>query len=79
MGDFEKLVGRLIAVLREMVVEHGGESGISAAQELRNRYATHSWPIQTCPVRGDKVARAHAVQPLFSQGLIYTPARDWAE
>ncbi|MEA3071677.1 MAG: Terminase RNaseH-like domain [Alphaproteobacteria bacterium] len=61
------------------VVEHGGESGISAAQELRNRYATHSWPIQTCPVRGDKVARAHAVQPLFSQGLIYTPARDWAE
>ncbi|HEY4859300.1 MAG TPA: hypothetical protein VII14_05095 [Xanthobacteraceae bacterium] len=54
-------------------------SGISAAQELRNRYATHSWPIPTCPVRGDKVARALAVQPLFSQGMIYTPARDWAE
>jgi predicted phage terminase large subunit-like protein len=54
-------------------------SGISAAQELRNRYASHSWAIQTCPVKGDKVARALAVQPLFSQGMVYAPARDWAE
>jgi predicted phage terminase large subunit-like protein len=54
-------------------------SGISAAQELRNRYASHAWAIQTCPVKGDKVARALAVQPMFSQGMVYAPARDWAE
>ena len=54
-------------------------SGISAAQELHNRYAYHPWAIQTCPVKGDKLARALAVQPMFSQGMIYAPARDWAE
>jgi predicted phage terminase large subunit-like protein len=30
-------------------------------------------------VRGDKVARALAVQPMFSQGMVYAPAREWAE
>jgi phage terminase large subunit-like protein len=30
-------------------------------------------------VKGDKVARALAVQPIFSQGYIYAPSRDWAE
>jgi predicted phage terminase large subunit-like protein len=54
-------------------------SGISAAQELRNRYGFQGWSIETRPVKGDKVARALAVQPLFSQGMVYAPSRDWAE
>lgn len=54
-------------------------SGISAGQELRNRYGLQEWAIQLCPVRGDKVARALAVQPMFSQGMIFAPARQWAE
>jgi predicted phage terminase large subunit-like protein len=54
-------------------------SGISAAQELRNRYGSRDWAIQLCPVKGDKVARALAVQPMFSQGMIYAPERDWSE
>src|SRR5215472_17146780 len=54
-------------------------SGISAAQELRNRYGSRDWAIQLCPVKGDKVARALAVQPMFSGGQIYAPARDWSE
>jgi phage terminase large subunit-like protein len=35
--------------------------------------------VQLCPVKGDKVARALAVQPMFSQGMIFAPNRDWAE
>src|SRR5689334_14339996 len=54
-------------------------SGISAAQELRNRYGAHQWSIQAVPVKGDKVARALAVQPIFSQGLVYAPARDCSD
>ena len=54
-------------------------NGISAAQELQNRYTNVNWAIQLCPVKGDKVARALAVQPTFSQLLVYAPARDWAE
>ncbi len=52
--------------------------GISAAQELQNRYGDQAWAIQLMPVKGDKVARALAVQPSFSQLLVYAPDRDWA-
>ncbi len=57
----------------------GKASGISAAQEIRNRYGLQDFGIQICPVKGDKVARALAVQPTFSQGMVYAPDRDWAE
>ena len=30
-------------------------------------------------MKGDKVARALAVQPMFSQGMIFAPNKDWAE
>jgi predicted phage terminase large subunit-like protein len=54
-------------------------SGISAEQELRNRYGFQGWSIETCPVKGDKVARALAVQPMFSQFQVFAPDRDWAD
>jgi predicted phage terminase large subunit-like protein len=54
-------------------------SGISAAQELRHRFSGRSWAIELRSVKGDKLSRALAVQPLFTQGMIYAPARDWSE
>lgn len=54
-------------------------SGISAAQELRRLHGREGWAIQLCDPKGDKVARALAVQPTFSQGMIYAPVRDWSE
>ena len=54
-------------------------SGMSAASELRNRYGLQQWAIIERPVVGDKFARALAVQPTFSQLMVYAPTRDWAE
>jgi predicted phage terminase large subunit-like protein len=54
-------------------------SGISAAQELRNRFGNLPFGVQLMPVKGDKVARAISVQPLFSQGMVYSPNKDWAD
>ena len=54
-------------------------NGISAAQELRNRYGLQDWSIQLCPAKGDKVARALAVQATFSQEMVYAPSRDWSD
>ena len=54
-------------------------SGISAAQEIQNRFGLQDWAIQLCPVKGDKVARALAVQPSFSQGMVWAPDREWSE
>jgi predicted phage terminase large subunit-like protein len=54
-------------------------SGISAAQELRNRFRFAESAIQLVQPKGDKLARALAVQPMFSQFGIFAPNRDWAE
>ena len=54
-------------------------SGISAAQALRSWYGMSEQSIMLCPVKGDKVARALAVQPTFAGGLVYAPVKDWSD
>lgn len=54
-------------------------SGITAAQEMQRLYGNETWTTQLEQVVGDKVARAHAVVPAWSQGLIFAPDRDWAD
>jgi predicted phage terminase large subunit-like protein len=48
-------------------------TGISAAQSLRNSHPKAGWAIELVEPKGDKVARAIAVQPSFSQFMIYAP------
>src|SRR5947208_2639407 len=54
-------------------------SGITVAQELQRLYGSDNLPVQLVTPKGDKVARAHAVVPMFAQGLIYAPNLDWAD
>ena len=54
-------------------------SGISVAQELQRLYATDGIAVHLIPPKGDKVARALAVQPMFAQGLIWAPNISWAD
>ncbi|HXP67449.1 MAG TPA: phage terminase large subunit [Steroidobacteraceae bacterium] len=56
-------------------------SGISAAQSLQNSHPNAGWGIQLVDPKGDKYARALAVQPSFSQGMVYVPypLRVWGE
>lgn len=63
----------------DLLLIEGKASGISAAQELGNRYRVRKWGIQVEQVKGDKVARALAAQPTFSQGLVHAPDFEWAE
>lgn len=53
-------------------------SGITAAQEMERLYGDEQWGVQLMQVKGDKVSRAHAVVPAFSQRLVYAPDREWA-
>ena len=54
-------------------------TGISAAQSLANSHPRAGWSIQMVDAKVDKVARALAVQPSFSQEMIYVPMplREW--
>lgn len=54
-------------------------TGISAAQTLSNSHGRSGWAIELVDPKGDKVARAIAVQPTFSQLMVYAPDREWAE
>lgn len=63
----------------DRVLVEGKASGLSVAQELRRLHGTEGWGIEVKNPDGDKVSRAHAVQPVFSQQLVYAPAREWAD
>lgn len=53
--------------------------GISAAQELRNRFGELPFSIQLVQPKGDKIARALSCQPIFSNGIVYAPDRSYAQ
>lgn len=57
----------------------GKANGIDVANEMQRLYGDEQWSVQLEPVKGDKVARALAVVPAFTQELVYAPDRDWAE
>lgn len=48
-------------------------AGHTLNQELRRLHSGGDWDVQMISARGDKKARAIAVQHLFSNGLIYVP------
>lgn len=54
-------------------------TGISAAQTLSNSHGRQGWSIELVDPVGDKIARALAVQPSFSQEMCYAPEREWAD
>ena len=55
-------------------------SGISVAQELTRLYGHENWSVQTIDPKGDKVARAYAIQGLLESGLVCAPtSKVWAE
>ena len=64
--------------VNELIIE-GKASGISVAQELRRLNGNEGWGIKLVTPEGDKVARAYAVQSIFSAGLVHAPQRAWAE
>lgn len=54
-------------------------SGIDAANELRRLHGREGWMVELVDPKTDKVARALAVQPTWSQGMVYAPDRQWAQ
>ena len=54
-------------------------SGISVFQEIERRQQLRPWATELVDTgRLDKVARAYSVQGIFSQGLVWSPDRDFA-
>jgi len=63
----------------KLLIEAKGP-GLSVAQEIKRLNRTTSWNVELVnPGNADKVARAYAVQPIFSSGTVYAPDKTWAE
>jgi predicted phage terminase large subunit-like protein len=82
--EFPQLVKKVLESSNKFKIDklliESKAAGISVAQELRSHFAREDWGIQLVdPGRGDKVARAYAIQHLFSEGMIYAPDMEWAE
>ena len=61
------------------VLIENAASGITAAQELQRLHGNEDWIVTLVKPKGDKVARALAVQPLLAKQLVYAPDKDFAE
>jgi predicted phage terminase large subunit-like protein len=53
--------------------------GHDVANEIRRLHQRENWGVQLLPVVGDKVSRAHAVVPLFTDDAVYAPDTKWAD
>jgi predicted phage terminase large subunit-like protein len=54
-------------------------NGVSIMQELRRLYKSNPYAVHMINPDGDKVARAHAVTPMFEDGKVWAPKRKWAD
>lgn len=62
-----------------LLIENKG-SGLSITQEIKRLYSSKEFGVLTVDPKGrDKVARAWAIQHLWTDGLIYAPDREYAE
>jgi predicted phage terminase large subunit-like protein len=61
-----------------LLIEEKG-SGIDVVNEMKRLYGNETWAIEGIVPLRDKVSRPLSVQPVFSQGLVHAPLRDWSD
>lgn len=64
----------------DMLLVEAKGPGLSVSQEIKRLNKVNTWGVHLInPGNADKVARTYAVQPIFSNGAIYAPDKEWAE
>jgi predicted phage terminase large subunit-like protein len=63
----------------DMLLIEAKGSGIDVVNEMKRLYGNETWAIEGIVPLRDKVSRALSVQPVFSQGLVHAPLRDWSD
>lgn len=82
--ELHDLVVKVAKTCRTMKVDklliEDKAAGHSVSQELRRLFGHEDWTVQLVnPGAIDKTARLHSIVPLFSEGMIYAPDKDWAD
>jgi predicted phage terminase large subunit-like protein len=78
--NLHDLVNRIITDCKRRKVDRilieGKNNGFSVHQEIQRLVRGANWACILEPVKGDKVARAHACQPTFASHQVWAPARN---
>lgn len=81
--ELHALVQRVLDTCRRRKVDaclvEAKASGLSCIQEMRRLMRKGEFSVYGIDPKGDKVARMHAVVPLFADGLVYAPDKQWAQ
>lgn len=75
---FRNPQGEIIGSVDRLLIE-AKASGITAAQEIQRLYGNEGWVTELVDPKGDKVARAMSVVPIFANGQVFAPDREWAD
>lgn len=63
----------------KLIIENKAR-GVDVGNEIRRLYRESLFGVELVDPKGkDKVARTHAVVPMFTDGMVYAPDRTWAE
>lgn len=54
-------------------------NGPDVINELARLYRKEPWQLIPIDPKGDKVARVHATVPVFAQGTVFAPDKEWAQ
>lgn len=80
---FHELVTKIIQTCTkrtaDRLIVEGKANGHSVVQEIQRLTRGQGWSTMTEPVKGDKVARAHATVSVFAANQVYAPGRNWAQ
>lgn len=82
-AEFAALVTRIRETAQKFradyVLIENKANGASVSQEITRLFKNDSYAIRMVNPKGDKIARAYAVTPMFEDGRVWAPNRKWAD
>jgi predicted phage terminase large subunit-like protein len=78
-GLIEHVRATCLRLKVDLLLVEKAASGYVVASELMRFYSGDGILVELITPKGDKVARAHAIVPILTEGLVYAPAVSWVD
>ena len=81
LHELVKKIAKTAKLLKvDLLIIENKASGYSVSQEMKRMYSNERFGLLLYdPKSQDKMSRLYSVQPIFSEGMVYAPNKQWAE
>ena len=81
LHELVKKIAKTAKMLKvDLLIIENKASGYSVSQEMKRMYSNERFGLLLYdPKSQDKMSRLYSVQPIFSEGMVYAPNKQWAE